>query len=226
MLRSEGFIAIPLDVAETGDRVPEGQAVSEDDGIRTLKALLLAFCVEIERTQGIVVPVDIVMQVVIRVRCVGLQATPLASAVTLSLQLFVPEEMGRHVTLAGINRRGQLIWLGGSYADGRLTARIRTSGDWLAVADTLPPTIRPLFESGADLARKGALRFRLGDNFSGIASCDLYVDGEWTPCERYPMQGTLEYHFPKGPDGSTHRLLLVVRDGCGNESRWEGSFRR
>ncbi len=73
MLRSEGFIAIPLDVAETGDRVPEGQAVSEDDGIRTLKALLLAFCVEIERTQGIVVPVDIVMQVVIRVRCVGLQ---------------------------------------------------------------------------------------------------------------------------------------------------------
>ena len=56
MLRSEGFIAIPLDVAETGDRVPEGQAVSEDDGIRTLKALLLAFCVEIERTQGIVVP--------------------------------------------------------------------------------------------------------------------------------------------------------------------------
>lgn len=153
-------------------------------------------------------------------------ATPLASAVTLSLQLFVPEEMGRHVTLAGINRRGQLVWLGGSYADGRLTARIRTSGDWLAVADTLPPTIRPLFESGADLARKGALRFRLGDNFSGIASCDLYVDGEWTPCERYPMQGTLEYHFPKGPDGSTHRLLLVVRDGCGNESRWEGSFRR
>lgn len=152
--------------------------------------------------------------------------TPLASAVTLSLQLFVPEEMGRHVTLAGINRRGQLVWLGGSYADGRLTARIRTSGDWLAVADTLPPTIRPLFESGADLARKGALRFRLGDNFSGIASCDLYVDGEWTPCERYPMQGTLEYHFPKGPDGSTHRLLLVVRDGCGNESRWEGSFRR
>lgn len=32
VLRSEGFIAIPLDVAETGDRVPEGQAVSEDDG--------------------------------------------------------------------------------------------------------------------------------------------------------------------------------------------------
>ena len=73
MLRSEGFIAIPLDVAETGDRVPEGQAVSEDDGIRTLKALLLAFCVEIERTQGVVVPVDIVMQVVIRVGCVSLQ---------------------------------------------------------------------------------------------------------------------------------------------------------
>ena len=145
--------------------------------------------------------------------------TPLASAVTLSLQLFVPEEMGRHVTLAGINRRGQLVWLGGSYADERLTARIRTSGDWLAVADTLPPTIRPLFESGADLARKGALRFRLGDNFSGIASCDLYVDGEWTPCERYPMQGTLEYpaaqHITEGeqksplPKGKRALLRLI-----------------
>lgn len=152
--------------------------------------------------------------------------TPLASEVTLSLQLFVPERMAPHVTLAARNRRGQLVWLGGSYAAGRLTARIRTAGDWLAVADTVAPTVRPLFETGSDFSRRGALRFRIGDNFSGISSCDLYIDGQWVPCERYPMQGTLEHHFTREPSGSEHSLLLVVSDGCGNTTRWEGSFRR
>ena len=109
---------------------------------------------------------------------------------------------------------------------GRLTARIRTAGEWLAVADTVPPTVRPLFTPGGDLSRSGALRFRLGDNFSGIASYDLYVDGEWVPCDRYPMQGTLEYHFTGAPTHAEHSVLLVVKDGCNNETRWEGTFRR
>lgn len=152
--------------------------------------------------------------------------TPLAGEVMLSLQLFVPEQTAPHVTLAVRNRRGKLVRLGGTYNAGRLTARIRTAGEWLAVADTVPPTVRPLFTPGGDLSRSGALRFRLGDNFSGIASYDLYVDGEWVPCDRYPMQGTLEYHFTGAPTHAEHSVLLVVKDGCNNETRWEGTFRR
>ena len=152
--------------------------------------------------------------------------TPLAGEVMLSLQLFVPEQTAPHVTLAVRNRRGKLVRLGGTYNAGRLTARIRTAGEWLAVADTVPPTVRPLFTPGGDLSRSGALRFRLGDNFSGIASYDLYVDGEWVPCDRYPMQGTLEYHFTGAPTHAEHSVLLVVKDGCNNKTRWEGTFRR
>lgn len=63
------------------------------------------------------------------------------------------------------------------------------------VADTLPPSIRPLFAEGADLSKSESLRFRVADNFSGIASWTLRIDGEWVPCDRFPMKGTLVHFF-------------------------------
>ncbi|MFQ7387113.1 MAG: hypothetical protein ACLRM8_05335 [Alistipes sp.] len=35
----------------------------------------------------------------------------------------------------------------------------------------------------------------MSDNFSGIASCTLLIDGRWVPCDRFPMQGTLVHAF-------------------------------
>ena len=102
----------------------------------------------------------------------------------------------------------------------------RTVGDWFVAADTLAPRIRPAFAQGADLRSARELRFRASDNFSGIASWRLEIDGEWVPCDRYPMRGTLVHHFDRAADGRLHRAVLQVRDGSGNSARWEGTFRR
>lgn len=66
-----------------------------------------------------------------------------------------------------------------------MTASVRTAGDLAIVADTLPPAIRPLFAEGADLTRAEGVRFRAADNFSGIASWRLHIDGKWVPCDRF-----------------------------------------
>lgn len=99
-------------------------------------------------------------------------------------------------------------------------------GDLAVVADTLPPSIRPLFAEGADLSKSESLRFRVADNFSGIASWTLRIDGEWVPCDRFPMKGTLVHFFGNPAQRRKHEVQLSVRDGCGNTAHFKGIFYR
>lgn len=94
------------------------------------------------------------------------------------------------------------------------------------MADTLTPAIRSLFTEEANLAEAEALRFRVSDNFSGIASWALRIDGEWVPCDRFPMKGTLAYRFDTPANRRKHAIDLTVRDGCGNTARYTGTFVR
>jgi len=107
-----------------------------------------------------------------------------------------------------------------------VTATPRTTGELCVGADTIPPRIRPLFTDGADLTRAPAMRFRVGDNFSGIASWRLHIDGKWVPCDRFPMKGTLVHFFDAPAQRRTHAVRLSVTDGCGNATHFEGTFYR
>lgn len=152
--------------------------------------------------------------------------TPLHRAMTVSVRAFVPENLQPHTVLAARNAKGRLTCIGGKYADGAVTATTRTTGELFVVADTIPPRIRPLFTDGADLTRAPAMRFRVGDNFSGIASCTLLIDGKWVPCDRLPMQGTLIHLFEEPPARKSHSVRLTLTDACGNTACWEGTIRR
>ena len=109
-----------------------------------------------------------------------------------------------------------------------MTATTRTTGDIFVAADTIPPRIRPLFSEGADLGGARSIRFRVSDNFSGIASCTLLIDGRaGCPATVSPMQGTLVHAFdlPAG-EKTPQTSQLTVTDRCGNTARWEGTFWR
>lgn len=152
--------------------------------------------------------------------------TPLHRAMTVSVRAFVPENLQPHTVLAARNVKGRLTCIGGKYADGAVTATTRTTGELFVVADTIPPRIRPLFTEGADLTRAPAMRFRVGDNFSDIASCTLFIDGKWVPCDRLPMQDTLIHLFEEPPARKSHSVRLTLTDACGNTACWEGTIRR
>ena len=142
------------------------------------------------------------------------------------VRAFVPENLQPHTVLAARNVKGRLTCIGGKYADGAVTATTRTTGELFVVADTIPPRIRPLFTEGADLTRASGMRFRVGDNFSGIASCTLFIDGKWVPCDRLPMQDTLIHLFEEPPARKSHSVRLTLTDACGNTACWEGTIRR
>ena len=152
--------------------------------------------------------------------------TPLRRPAAVTIRTRVPRPLQLHTVLAVRNRKGRLSHVGGSYANGAVTATTYATGDLAVVADTLAPSIRPLFAEGADLSKAESLRFRATDNFSGIASWTLRIDGEWVPCDRFPMKGTLVHFFGTSPQGRKHEVRLSVRDGCGNTAHFKGIFYR
>lgn len=152
--------------------------------------------------------------------------TPLRNAAEYSIRVEILQRLQLRAALARIDHKGRLVYVGGTCSSGSVTARTRSTGPMLAVADTLPPVVEPLFAADANLSQTGSLRFRTGDNFAGIASCSLMVDGEWVPCDRYPMQGRLEHRFGEPAVGRRHTYRLTVTDACGNSTHREGTFYR
>lgn len=153
-------------------------------------------------------------------------STPLRSAVTVSVNADIPRALQLRTVLALRNRRGALVYAGGHCTNGVVTASTRTAGDLVVVADTLAPVVRARFERGADLSRARSLQFHAGDNFSGIAGWKLEIDGEWVPCDRFPMRGTLVHRFDRPATHGRHTVRLTVTDACGNTARLETEFVR
>ena len=52
------------------------------------------------------------------------------------------------------------------------------------------------------------------------------IDGEWVPCDRFPVKGPLVHFFDAPPQRRTHAVRLSVTDGCGNTTHFEGTFYR
>lgn len=152
--------------------------------------------------------------------------TPLRRPVTVTIRTAVPRALQLRAVAAVRNAKGKLLCAGGTYTDGALTVSTRSTGEIFVVADTLAPAVRPLFTDGANISQARTLRFAASDDFSGIASWELLLDGQWVPCDRFPMRGTLVHTFASPPSATRHTVSLRVTDGCGNTSRWEGTFYR
>ena len=152
--------------------------------------------------------------------------TPLRLAATAEIRTDIPRPLQLRTLLAVRNRHGRLSPAGGRCNNGIVRAATRSTGDFVVVADTLPPRVRPLFERGTDLSRAEGLRFGAGDNFSGIAAWSLEIDGQWVPCDRFPIKGTLVHFFDTPPARSRHTVRLSVTDACGNTTRCATAFVR
>lgn len=154
------------------------------------------------------------------------RTTPLREAVTVSIRAFVPHDLQFRTGLAARSATGGLTFLGGKYSEGSVTATTRTTGEMLVAADTIAPRITPLFKEGADLSASSELRFRISDEFSGIGNYILEIDGQWVPCDRFPMKGTLVHTFATQATREAHQVSLSVTDVCGNFTLWRGTFYR
>lgn len=173
-------------------------------------------------------PCDTTLTVLSSVYRVLSRDTPLHEPAEVTVRAFVPRDLQPHATLATINGKGRLSYLGGTYRSGGITLRTRTLGYLLMVADTVSPRLEPRFGDGADLSRARGFSFAIDDNFSGIASVRAEIDGRWAILDRDPIRGTVTHTFDDRdlPTGELHRLRVTAADRCGNTASWEGTFLR
>ena len=154
---------------------------------------------------------------------------PIKGHITISIPAQVPLYLQSKCSIARKGSRGGYGCLGGFYAARAVHTQSRSGGEMVVVADTLAPKVRANWRSGADLSRAQRLSFEVDDNFSGIESFELYIDGEWKTLNFAPLQSTV-YHTFDTPlaagKKSTHTVQVRVTDGVGNTTIFEDSFYR
>jgi len=105
------------------------------------------------------------------------------------------------------------------WTDGYISAKIHTFGNYCIVADTTPPEIKPLGNLNHKKINPDELiRFTISDNFSGIDTYTLTLNGKWILADYDAKNDLLTYkadaaNFVKG----NNDLKLVVTDKLKNQ---------
>jgi len=126
--------------------------------------------------------------------------------------------------LARQDKYGRFKYVGGTYSNGRIMAKIRDLGNYTVLADTVPPKIVALNLENA--VKNRLFRIRISDEVSGVKTWRGTIDGAWVLFEFECKTSQLRYNFDDSrlTKGQEHKLVLRVKDACGNESCLEHIF--
>ncbi|MBP3600657.1 MAG: M23 family metallopeptidase [Alistipes sp.] len=152
--------------------------------------------------------------------------TPLHKSIGLVFTQDVEERLQPYTVMASVSSGGYLYYSGGRYRHNRLTARTSSFGTFCLVADMTPPTIRPQFEDGQDCRGRDRIAFRLSDNFSGVSSYNVYIDGKWVAIDYARSRAWVNLKAEGISDGKSHNIEIIVKDACGNTAKWQGTIIR
>lgn len=154
---------------------------------------------------------------------------PLQLPGQLSLRLNdgYPKDQAGKLLVVKLADKGAPSPIGGSVKEGWITAKVKGFGDYTVMLDTTPPTIVPLGAGGKKAAPADSLRFRVGDDLSGIEQWSGTMDGQWILFEYDPKKKLLFHRFDDRSDKpGTHTLELKVRDERGNQRVHTTTFSR
>jgi len=129
--------------------------------------------------------------------------------------------------LAMLDGKGNPTYIGGDLRYGFVSADVNKLGDYVVTVDTLPPSVKPSFASGANLTGKQLFTVTISDDFSGIKSYDTMIDGRWVLAE-YDAKNNLLIYRPETPvikENTLHKMELTVTDNRGNRSVLKSEFK-
>lgn len=112
--------------------------------------------------------------------------------------------------------------------DGRLTAKVKTLGEFKLAKDLNAPKIfSPTFKAGEWLSKVDTLGMKISDDLSGIATYDAFINGKWALMHYDYKTRTIYHNFSDGiVDEGRNELKVVVTDNVGNSTTFETHFFR
>ncbi len=111
------------------------------------------------------------------------------------------------------------------WEDGKLKGFVKNFGHFTVIKDEIKPTIKAI-NLKEEMSAKKSIKFRVQDNFSGIAYYTATLNNEWILLEYDAKNNLLEHFFINEPTNQKHKLILTVKDGLKNEQKQEFYFKR
>jgi murein DD-endopeptidase MepM/ murein hydrolase activator NlpD len=140
---------------------------------------------------------------------------PLARNISISIKpddASFPDKLLMAYSTNGRNWRSA----GGKFENGFVTTRNNVFGYYAVSIDTIAPQVKALFKSTLQASDTVSLRFKITDNFSGIDSYKLTINGKWALAEYDAKSDLLEYFFDENTPKGKLEIELTVTDNKGN----------
>lgn len=147
------------------------------------------------------------------------------ATVSLKVDRLVHNGLKKKLTIVRIDEKGRKHDEGGDWNNGWLSTKTRYFGDYVVMADTTDPVIKPInIYSGKTFKYGDEISFRITDDFTGIDYYRAEVDGKWMLFKYYPMKNRLIGKLDEKISKGSHNLRLVVADEKGNTAVYKTSF--
>ncbi|MEZ4739719.1 MAG: hypothetical protein R2818_10315 [Flavobacteriales bacterium] len=148
--------------------------------------------------------------------------TPMHSNSTLADQGTRPEGLAEQSLDSDRERKDQRS--GGTYADGALTAQVRSFGSYTVMVDTIAPVIENV-DLRADMTGRSNFTLKVTDDLSGIDNWKATIDGAWVLMEYEPKNNSLTHTFDEHTKAPGKKAFkLEVTDDRRNTARYELTF--
>jgi hypothetical protein len=147
----------------------------------------------------------------------GENTIPVHKAIELSIKVRPGHISASKMLIALLEKGKSPQFAGNGLKEGFVTASIRTLGEYALMADTIAPTIKPLnFKSGTPIGSLKQIRISIQDDFSGIATYQPSLNGQWLLMDYDAKNNLLVYDFDERLQKGVNSFELKVTDKSGN----------
>jgi len=150
---------------------------------------------------------------------VGSPNTPVHQRYKIGIQPIDSTMRKDKLLIVAIEKGKKPIPMGGNWENGFVVASVRTLGDFVLMADTIPPQIKPitLAKGGSAKAMK-RLQIAVQDDLSGISTYRGTLNDQWILMDYDAKNNMLTYDFDEMIKQGKNKFVLTVIDNCGNRS--------
>jgi len=152
--------------------------------------------------------------------------TPFFTNATVSIRL---DTISSGLVIARYNpENGKLASMGGQLSGKTVSVSTSTGGCFCVALDTIPPKITPMLPKGFSWAASKSVSFKMADEFSGVASYSMQIDGKFAILEHNMKRAILIHNFDdvRFGKGKQHKLVLTIKDGAGNRTVYTKTYTR
>ena len=152
---------------------------------------------------------------------------PIHKSFVISLKAEIPKKLKNKVYVAKIDERGNFWYMGNSWRNAMLSAKVREFGDFCIVADTMNPIIKGVnIYPGKKFNTQTTIKCTISDKESGIKTYRAEIDGKWILMEYNYKKKLVVYEIKDDLGKGKHTFNLVVSDKIGNSTSYIAEFTR